>query len=560
MTTTTEAEAPQTPSVRDLPGLYRILTSLTPRPEQFFNSLVQIQDTGLEVTAGRQHTGDPAIKLTQLPNPLAPAGAEAAIHPGEEPDAQQHTPGPLRLTVATPTGSAPDIEETLQREFEAAMLEAAKQMIRDQAQAGRITGDDAQLWEEPDRERTILAAAKCVFYAWSDTGTIEDHVGHLYTELKEAIFDMLSSPVLDMIRTTCPVARTGNQEAGTPEDVQIPRIGISVRQYNKATLVLTCSEECNAANAGAIPWILAQPEAGASPSHQGQFMGAERATAIAQGMTARGWTAMTKMAPDITRLVINQCSELAEAAGIINWLAGVTQAPNTTALSEVLSRPDVRSRITGPGETLTDRNIRRAAALALRRTPAGAGDAGLQRNQRHEIADSLNYAQAMAADGNEVTATSFGGLTKAVRRWHTKLDRDRIRQQWQRVVDANGGSVRSWQPALPKFEHEGISATELTSEDMLLQEALELNHCVYLYGTRCVQGTVRVFALRGPAGSRATTAITLSNGTWQVEQTRIRGNHHAPEEMRACARQLAQVCNGKEPSPPEDSPDAGGSW
>ena len=558
-TETGETETAQTPSVRDLPALYRFLTSLIPEPEQFFHGLVQIQEGPLEVTAARRHTGHPAIRLTQLPHPMDRECTGAAGGPGEEPNTRHRTPGPLHLSVATKSGSVPDMEETLEREFEAAMLEAAKQMLQGEAQAGLITREDARLWNEPDKEGTLLAAAKCVFYASTDTGTIADHVDYLYTELKEAISDMLCRQVLDMLGTTCPVTRTGNQGEETAEDVQIPQIGITTRQYNKATLLMACSPECNAANSGAIPWVLAQPDVGVPPSHQGQFLGAERATAMAQGMTARGWTAMTRMSPDITRMVINQCSGLAEAAGIINWLAGLAQALDRTGLGEILNRQDVRARLSEPGDTLADRNIRRAAALAVSRTAANTSGASArtERDRRHDIADSLTYAQAMAVDGSAVTATSYGGLTKAVRRWHTKLNRDKIREQWQHLVNANGGTVRSWEPVLRYFEHQGVTATELTSEDMLLEEALELDHCVHLYGARSEGGSVRIFALRAPGGSRATAAITLSNGAWKVEQTRTRANHQAPEEMQACARQLARVCNREEPLPPEDS---GGTW
>ena len=91
--------------------------------------------------------------------------------------------------------------------------------------------------------------------------------------------------------------------------------------------------------------------------------------------------------------------------------------------------------------------------------------------------------------------------------------------------------------------HQDVTATELTSECMLLHEALEMNHCVHIYGSRAEQGTVRIFSLTQESGNRATASIILRNGLWQQEQTRGRRNHPTTDAMRECTLALAEACN-----------------
>ena len=542
MTTTLQnppAQAEETPSVPDLPGLYRVLTSLIPDPQGFFDSLIEIDSGPGQMTVTPRHTGQPAITLTQLPNPIVQETN------GTSPD-PEGIPGLLKLTVVNgddPDATVERMPEMLAREFRTAMLQASRDLLWREVRAGRLTPADALHWDDPTNAPRLLTAAKCVFYAWTDADTVDDHLETLHQNVRQEIEKKLNPDVLHMLSTTCPMTTPTREADETPGDVRISHGAATLSQYNRGALVMACTAECTQANAGAIPWILAQPDAGAAPRHQGQLIGRARTDAMAQGMSARGWTAMTKMAPDITRMVISHCNDLSQAAETINWLAGLGRAPDRTSLSEILTRPELRDRLTDPGKTLQNQNLRKAAALIVCRTGDNAPSAWLDRTARHDIADAMTYAQASGIEEQAITATSFGGLMKAVRRWHTKLNRQKIRKQWQTMVNANGGTARTWEPVLGHLEHLGITATELTGEEMLLEEALELDHCVHLYGNRTAGGNVRVFALQGPGGSRATTALTNANGTWQVEQTRTRANHRAPQDLQDCANELARLCN-----------------
>lgn len=552
--TALETEDPDTgpiPNAPKLPELYRLLSTLIQDPGEFFEGLIEIDTTPRGVTVTPWHQDQPVIELRELPNPMA-STERSGSHGTEEAQA-----GPLKMSISqarTGHTEQSSIREILEREFETAMLHRAKHLLRTEAQDGRAEPLDGRQWDQPNCASTLLAAIKCVFYASHEGTDIDEYIDALEQDLQADMEDMLRPPVLEMLSANCPVSGptgSGPQRAAEP---LFQRTRTTISQYNKATLLLACSTETIAANAGAVPWILVQPEADDAPRHQGQLMGSERAAAMRRGMTAPGWTAMTHMDPSTTRAIINQCPELTEAVGIINWLAGLSRKPHSSRFIDLLTRPEVRMTLSQPPESLHQENVIRTAALAIRSAEDNIPGARETQQERQKLSDALTYAQVLAMEGRKVTATTFGGLTKAVNRWHAQLNREKTKQQWEDTVAANGGVVRRWQPVIGHFNHREVTATELTDEAMLLEEALELGHCVHLYGPRSERGTVRVFSLSDQSGGRATTSIRTSNGTWQLDQTRARANHPAPEAMRECARELVAACNaGNRQNSPEPS-------
>ena len=140
----------------------------------------------------------------------------------------------------------------------------------------------------------------------------------------------------------------------------IPNIrwmGITIGQYNKAALILSCSKETRSANAGAIPFILAQETSHQGISHQGEFIGRERAQAMQHGMTAHGWKKMTHMDPNLTLSIIHYSNDLQEAAGIINWLPHQGEKIDETSLSQMMQHADIREKLSRPPENLADLNM-----------------------------------------------------------------------------------------------------------------------------------------------------------------------------------------------------------
>ena len=326
-------------------------------------------------------------------------------------------------------------------------------------------------------------------------------------------------------------------------DPHMGEIRTTIDQYNKAALILGCSKETRNANAGAVPFILAQETSHQEVSDQGQFIGKERARAMRHGMTARGWKRMTHMDPKLIHSIVLAAKDLEEAAGIINWLAHQGEKIKESRLYQIMQYDIIREKLSRPPKNLEDLNLVKIAALTITNKETHVQSAPQEQDTRHQIVDAVAYAHRMTLDGTKITATTRGGFLKAIHQWHQRMNREQTWQQWTDIVNNNGGEIRRWEPTLGQFKHQGVTATELTNETMLLHEAFEMDHCVHIYGSRAQQGTVRIFSLTQESGSRATASVMLRNGLWQQEQVRGKRNHPTTDAMRECALALVEACN-----------------
>ena len=385
--------------------------------------------------------------------------------------------------------------------------------------------------------------AKCVFYASDISESLDAYIENLDCRLQEEMEKKFNPQVIGLLEQSAPprgfMPSREEMPDETPDDPRISETGIMIGQYNKAALILGCSKETRSANAGAVPFMLAQKTPNQEVSHQGEFIGSERARAMQHGMTAHGWKRMTHMDPKLIHNIVLFSKDLEEAAGIINWLAHQGQNIQERSLSQMMQHADIREKLSHPPRNLGDLNMERVAALTITHKQS----AQQKQETRSQIADVLTYTQRMTLDGTKVTATTWGGMLKAIHQWHQRMNQEETRQQWTDIVDANSGKIRSWEPTIGEFKHQDVTATELTDETMLLHEALEMSHCVHLYGTRAQQGTIRIFSLTQESGNQATASIILRNGLWQQEQTRGKRNHPTTDAMRECTLALAQACN-----------------
>ena len=525
----------------ELPELYQILSELIENPREFFDSLIQVETRDNNLTVRAWHIPDPVISLKDIPNPISQAGTDS--FPATLEENQPVYPMELCLTPINPEKVNPGevkAKEVLAEHFETALIQRTKEFLNH---------DPSQEWDEPAHIKDLLTAAKCVFYASDISETLEAYIETLDEHLQKEMQKKLNPQVINLLDQSAPSRgfkpnRKETAEETHPKIIHImdPNmgvIGITIGQYNKAVLVLSCSKETRSANTGAIPFILAQETSHQGVSHQGEFIGRERARAMQHGMTAHGWKKMTHMDQKFTLSIIHYSNDLEEAAGIINWLAHQGKKIDESSLSQMMQYTDIREKLSHPPRNLGDLNMGRVAALTITHKE----NAQQEQETRHQVADAVTYAQRMTLDGTKVTATTWGGMLKAIHQWHERMNREQTRQQWTDIVNNNGGKIRRWEPALGQFKHQDVTATELTNECMLLHEALEMNHCVHIYGSRAEQGTVRIFSLTQESGNRATASIILRNGLWQQEQTRGRRNHPTTNAMRECTLALAQACN-----------------
>ena len=525
----------------ELPELYQILSELIENPKEFFDSLIQVETRNNNLTVRAWHIPDPVISLRDIPNPISQTGRDS--FPATLEENQPVYPMELCLTPINPekvNSGEVKAKEVLAEHFETALIQRTKEILNH---------GPSQEWDEPARIKDLLTAAKCVFYASDISETLETYIETLDGHLQKEMEKKLNPQVINLLDQSAPSrgfkpSRKETADETHPKIIHImdPNmgvIGITIGQYNKAALVLSCSKETRSANAGAIPFILAQETSHQGMSHQGEFIGRERARAMQHGMTAHGWKKMTHMDPNFTLSIIHYSNDLEEAAGITNWLAHQGEKIDESSFSQMMQYTDIREKLSRPPRNLGDLNMGRVAALTITHKES----AQQEQETRHQIADAAAYAQRMTLDGTKVTATTWGGMLKAIHQWHERMNREQTRQQWTDIVNNNGGKIRRWEPALGQFKHQDVTATELTNECMLLHEALEMNHCVHIYGSRAQQGTVRIFSLTQESGNRATASIILRNGLWQQEQTRGRRNHPTTDAMRECTLALAQACN-----------------
>ena len=543
-TTATQNQPDQSAPEPTLPELYRLLSDLIQDPPEFFEEVIQIRSTEGRLAAVAWHLDQPIITARTIPSPLSPA--------------QEERPSPTARPVEITTGTESEagkppatLAETLLRHFDAALLQRTRDLLNQHATRNRAKALDDRQWNQPLRASALLAAVKCVFYAASIAESLETYVDELAERLHEGLQQKLETAAVEFAAREMPQVGLKPSRAAEPEqpDFRFPQLHLTLSQYNKAALLLACTEETRQANAGAVPWMLSQTPTRTEVRHQGQLIGAERSAAIYHGMSAAGWRHLTHLNPDLTRRIVQYSDHLEQAAQIINWLASLNGELNLTRLLRVLQESIVRQAF-GPTTDRTEptalhhRNLRHIAALAAQTTPQERDQrAAPTAQETGEASDALTYVNLLSANDKELTAKTWKGLLKAVSKWHKRINQQQTQFHWEQIVKANNGVIRAWPPTLPEFEHLEVKATELTDENMLLAEALEMNHCVHTYGARAARGEVRIFSLQDAAGRRATASLLQRQGDWRLEQTRGYKNHPTPEEMTECARMLTQACN-----------------
>ena len=100
-----------------------------------------------------------------------------------------------------------------------------------------------------------------------------------------------------------------------------------------------------------------------------------------------------------------------------------------------------------------------------------------------------------------------------------------------------------WTSLLPQTDIGDITASPLTTELQLIQEGIDMRHCVGHYGPRCAQGSSRLFSLQKLGDTIATAEISLLDDTWKPAQVRGRLNSPAPPEAARAATSLAHAYN-----------------
>ena len=290
----------------ELPELYRMLSELIENPTEFFDSLIQVETKNNNLTVMAWHIPDPVISLRDIPNPISQTGTDS--FPATLEENQPVFPIELSLTPINPekvNSREVTTKEILAKHFEAALIQRTKEILNH---------GPSQEWEEPARIKDLLTAAKCIFYASDITSDIEIahrvsadlfpisesldvYIETLDDHLQKEMQKKLNPQVINLLDQSAPSpgfrpSRKETADETRPEitHIMIPNIrvmGITIDQYNKAAMVLSCSKETRSANAGADPIHSGPTDVPTREvSHQGEFIGSERTRAMQHGMTA----------------------------------------------------------------------------------------------------------------------------------------------------------------------------------------------------------------------------------------------------------------------------------
>ena len=391
----------------ELTELYQILSKLIENPKEFFDSLIQVETEDSSLTVQAWHLPDPVISLRDIPNPISQAGTDR--FPATPEENQPVYPMELYLTPINPKTIDPGevkTEEILAEQFETALIHRTKEILTKEI----LDHDRSQQWEEPADIKNLLTAAKCVFYASDISESLEVYIDNLDWHLQQEIEKKLNPQVINLLARSAPSrgfkpSREETSEETHPDkilytmDPNMGEIRTTIDQYNKATLILGCSKETRSANAGAVPFILAQETSHQEVSDQGQFIGNERAQAMQHGMTTHGWKRMTHMDPKLIQSIVLLSKDLEEAAGIINWLAHQGEKIEESRLSQMMQYADIREKLSRPPKNLGDLNMGKIAALTITHQGTHVQSDQQERETRHQISDAFTYAQRMTLEG-----------------------------------------------------------------------------------------------------------------------------------------------------------------
>lgn len=150
--------------------------------------------------------------------------------------------------------------------------------------------------------------------------------------------------------------------------------------------------------------------------------------------------------------------------------------------------------------------------LAVLRNP-GAGLAATERYfpphmtarlRRHEWITQLLYEvrDTIRTQDRSLSRYSFRRQCEASRRYHRALDRERDERQ---IEKARQDKRPFPEPGFTEYADEQFSLVWLPDSAALIEEGLEMGHCVSGYGELCHPGIAIIYSVRNAAGERLAT-------------------------------------------------------
>ena len=208
-----------------------------------------------------------------------------------------------------------------------------------------------------------------------------------------------------------------------------------------------------------------------------------------------------------------------------------------------------------PAEEGHRRTAIRQAAILAGRHYAGAprtepNTRGRQRltMEFEDLADYIFADPAAAA-----RATTWKGLRKASARWHQANNLRTMQEHLLEEARLKSEALSGWQTPITEVDLEpGVTATVLTSAQELVQEAVNLDHCVggIGYASQCADGKTRIIHIHpapevhdpeAPDHRGTTLEIYLNGRHWSQGQHRGRFNRPPTDAEARWGKRFMQL-------------------
>ena len=156
----------------------------------------------------------------------------------------------------------------------------------------------------------------------------------------------------------------------------------------------------------------------------------------------------------------------------------------------------------------------------------------------------LCYRADKMNNDEDVTATTMGGLRKAAEAWHRHMNHVEAAANVRKRIERDQGWHRAWNiliDEITRSDREGVQiiARPLPDELQLLDEGINMSHCVATYDGSCSTGRSRIFSIRRDEERLATTELSNQAGRWRAVQTRGYRNGQVPEHIKTITTDLA---------------------
>lgn len=103
-------------------------------------------------------------------------------------------------------------------------------------------------------------------------------------------------------------------------------------------------------------------------------------------------------------------------------------------------------------------------------------------------------------------------------------------------------SAAEWESRVNDISIFGMKVKPLTSSKDLCLEGMKMNHCISSYAKACLDGSYRVFSIRGATADKriATVGLNFADNAWKLDQIKGRNNRAVSSELESLCNTLAQ--------------------